>query len=203
MKFWMCAVSIVMLCFWSGCSSDSSKKKPKEELNSSVTQESNATITTQESNTTEKKEEKKFDKITLKTTDGQEIIATQHAKGFLFSGYEDKVVLVNFFTTWCPPCKAEIPHLNNLQEKYKDKLVIISVLLEENKSNEEVANFIKYNRINFSITNSSENFQFAKSVGGVKNIPLMFLYDKQGNYSTHYLGAVPEEMLDTDIKKAL
>ena len=112
-------------------------------------------------------------------------------------------MLVNFFTTWCPPCKAEIPHLNNLQEKYKDNLVIISVLLEENKSNEEVANFIKYNRIYFPITNSSENFQFAKSVGGVKNIPLMFLYDKQGNYSTHYLGAVPEEMLDTDIKKVL
>ena len=75
--------------------------------------------------------------------------------------------------------------------------------MEENKSNEEIASFIKYNAIQYPITNSPENFKFAKSVGGVKNIPLMFLYDKNGNYSTHYVGAVPEEMIDADIKKVL
>ena len=90
-----------------------------------------------------------------------------------------------------------------LQEKYKDKFVTISVLLEENKSNEEIANFAKYNNATFIITNSPDNFKFAQSVGGVKNIPLMFLYDKNGKYSTHYVGAIPEEMIDSDIKKVL
>lgn len=182
MKIWLTVLASTSMLFWSGCSSETKKEETK------------ATLI---------KEQQKNEKVILKSVDGQEIIATPTPKGFTFSGYENKVVLINFFATWCPPCKAEIPHLNNLQEKYKDNFVIISVLLEENKSNEEVASFMKYNAINYIITNGAENFKFAQSVGGVKNIPLMFLYDKTGNYSTHYVGAIPEEMLDADIKKVL
>lgn len=182
MKLVLTVLISTSLLLFTGCSSE--KKKSEEKVK--VT-----------------KEEFKNEKITLKDINGKEIIVTSIEKGFQFSGMENKVVLVNFFATWCPPCKAEIPHLNNLQEKYKDKFVIISVLLEENKSNEEIANFAKYNNANFIITNSPENFKFAQSVGGVKNIPLMFLYDKNGKYSTHYVGAIPEEMIDSDIKKVL
>ena len=182
MKLLLTAFLSLSLLLLGGCSSEKKKN------------ESKATIM---------KDEVKNEKITLKDINGKEIIVTPIEKGFTFSGYENKVVLVNFFATWCPPCKAEIPHLNNLQEKYKDKFVIISVLLEENKSNEEIANFAKYNNANFIITNSPDNFKFAQSVGGVKNIPLMFLYDKNGKYSTHYVGAIPEEMIDADIKKVL
>ena len=95
------------------------------------------------------------------------------------------------------------PKTKWLQEKYKDNFVIISVLLEENKSNEEINSFVKYNNINYIITNGIDNFKLAQSAGGVKNIPLMFLYDKNGKYSTHYVGAIPEEMIDADIKKVL
>ncbi len=200
MKFWITLLSIMALFFGSGCSSDSDKKVKKEETKTVLPKED---LPKEESTPIVPKEEVKPSTLALKTTDGKEIVVTKTEKGFVFSGYEDKVVLVNFFATWCPPCKAEIPHLNNLQEKYKDNFVVISILLEENKSNEEMKSFIAYNRINFPITNSIENFQFAQSVGGVKNIPLMFLYDKKGNYATHYVGAVPEEMLDTDIKRVL
>lgn len=182
MKLWISIFATTSLLFWSGCSSESKKE---------------------DAQTVPLKETSKSEKITLTSIDGKEIVVTPTEKGFVFSGYENKVVLVNFFATWCPPCKAEIPHLNNLQEKYKDNFLIISVLLEENKSNEEIASFMKYNSINYLITNTPENFKFAKSVGGVKNIPLMFLYDKNGSYSTHYVGAVPEEMIDADIKKVL
>lgn len=148
------------------------------------------------------KEEVKNDKITLKDLNGKEIVVTPHEKGFTFSD-EDKIVLVNFFATWCPPCKAEIPHLNNLQENTKTNLSSL-VFFWKKKSNEEIANFAKYNNANFIITNGPDNFKFARAAGGVKNIPLMFLYDKNGNYSTHYVGAfVPEEMIDSDIKKVL
>ena len=113
--------------------------------------------------------------IAFKDLAGKNINMVYTGEGFKFEGEGEKSTLLVFFATWCPPCKAEIPHLNNLQEKYKDKFVIISVLLEENKSNEEIANFAKYNNANFIITNSPDNFKFAQSVGGVKNIPLMFL----------------------------
>lgn len=182
MKFWFALFISCSMLFFSGCSSE--KKKTDE-------------------NSSKVKEEIKNEKIVLQDISGKEIIVTSLEKGFSFAGYENKIVLVNFFTTWCPPCKAEIPHLVNLQEKYKDNFVIISVLLEENKSNEEINSFVKYNNINYVITNSLENFKLAQSAGGVKNIPLMFLYDKNGKYSTHYVGAIPEEMIDADIKKVL
>ncbi|QIR76933.1 TlpA family protein disulfide reductase [Sulfurospirillum diekertiae] len=182
MKFWFALFIASSMLFFNGCSSDKKKTEAKSE---------------------KVQEEVKNEKIILQDVSGKEIVVTPLEKGFSFSGYENKVVLVNFFATWCPPCKAEIPHLNNLQEKYKDNFVIISVLLEENKSNEEISNFMKYNNIHYIITNGLENFKLAQSVGGVKNIPLMFLYDKEGKYSTHYVGAIPEEMIDADIKKVL
>jgi len=182
MKFWFALFIAYSMLFFNGCSSDKKKTEAKSE---------------------KVQEEVKNEKIVLKDVSGKEIVVTPLEKGFSFAGYENKVVLINFFATWCPPCKAEIPHLNNLQEKYKDNFVIISVLLEENKSNEEINNFMKYNNIHYIITNGIENFKLAQSVGGVKNIPLMFLYDKEGKYSTHYVGAIPEEMIDADIKKVL
>jgi len=182
MKFWFALFISCSMLFFNGCSSE--KKKADEK-------------------SAKAKEEIKNEKIVLQDISGKEIVVTSLDKGFSFAGYENKIVLVNFFTTWCPPCKAEIPHLINLQEKYKENFVIISVLLEENKSNEEINSFMKYNNINYVITNSTENFKLAQSAGGVKNIPLMFLYDKNGKYSTHYVGAIPEEMIDADIKKVL
>ena len=102
--------------------------------------------------------------IVLQDTSGQKIKVKSLKNGFIFKGYENKVVLVNFFATWCPPCKAEIPHLNNLQEKYKKDLKIISILLEENKSNEDVIKFMNNNDIEFTITNSKDNYKLAKAV---------------------------------------
>jgi len=188
MKFWFALFISCSMLFFNGCSSE--KKKAEEKSAKTKVEE-------------KMQEGTKNEKIVLKDILGKEIVVTPLEKGFSFTGYENKVVLVNFFTTWCPPCKAEIPHLVNLQEKYKDNFVIISVLLEENKSNEEINSFVKYNNINYIITNTLENFKLAQSAGGVKNIPLMFLYDKNGKYSTHYVGAIPEEMIDADIKKVL
>jgi len=141
--------------------------------------------------------------IVLRDTTGQDIKVTTIENGFKFEGYENKIVLINFFATWCPPCKAEIPHLNNLQEKYKKDLKIISILLEENRSNEDVIRFMNSNNIEFTITNSEDNYKLAKEVGGVKSIPFMLIYDRDGKYSQHYIGAVPEEMIEADIKKVL
>ncbi len=141
--------------------------------------------------------------IVLQNTSGQKIKVKSLENGFIFEGYENKIVLVNFFTTWCPPCIAEIPHLNKLQKKYKNDLKIISILLEENKSNEDVISFMNNNDIEFTITNSKDNYKLAKAVGGVKSIPLMLIYDRNGTYSQHYIGAIPEEMIEADIKKIL
>ncbi len=140
--------------------------------------------------------------IVLQSIDGKSIEIDKIEKGFSFSGFEDKAVLLNFFVSWCPPCKAEIPHLNNLQKKYADKLEIIGVLLEE-KSKEDIAKIVEQYEIAFRVTYGKANFKLAKKVGDVGAIPFMILYDKKGQYATHYVGAVPEEMMDIDIQKVV
>jgi len=170
----------------SACSKNNQKGDDKEEQNKKVTSI-----------------KKKSDTITLTSVDGEKIDVLKTDKGFTFSNTKNEAVLVSFFATWCPPCKAEIPHLNNLQEKYKDKLKIIGILIESNKNNDELKTFMNHNAINYTITNSPANQSFANAVGGVQSIPFMILYDKKGNYVTHYLGAIPEEMIDSDIQMAL
>ncbi len=130
-------------------------------------------------------------------------ITKEGDKKYNFKEHEGKVVLVNFFATWCPPCKAEIPHLVNLQNRYKDDFVIIAVLLEDGKDPEEVKSFMNYYGVNYIVTNSLANFDYEKLLGGVQSIPYMAMYDRDGNFVIDYKGAVPEEMIESDIKRAM
>jgi thiol-disulfide isomerase/thioredoxin len=139
----------------------------------------------------------------LTTTKGEMITIKVTKDGWIFENYKNKIVLLNFFATWCPPCKAEIPHLNNLIQKYKGDFVVLSVLLERDKPNDFVEKFIKKYDVKFPITNSEENFKLASAVGGVTSIPTMYLFNTKGLVYQNYLGAVKEEILDNDIKQAM
>lgn len=114
---------------------------------------------------------------------------------------DKKATLFVFFTTWCIPCTAEIPHLNKLQEKYKDNFNIIAVSLED-KSNDELKSFVEKNKIIYKIANGENNYLLAKALGGVNGIPTMFLYTDNKLFN-EYLGLIPEEMLEIEIQKAL
>ncbi len=179
---------VIFLLISYGCSD----KSNSDEINSS----------TKELEAQTKKEQKSIYPIKLKTTDNKTIDVNQTTTGFSFSTSQGKSVLLTFFTSWCPPCKAEIPHLNNLQKIYKNKLDIIGVLLE-NKNLDEIKSFIKKYDIKYDITYGKPNFILAKAAGDVKAIPFSILYDKNGNYATHYTGAIPEEMMNVDIKKVV
>jgi thiol-disulfide isomerase/thioredoxin len=141
--------------------------------------------------------------IELTSIDGKKINMIYTGNGFTFGGAEGKTVLVNFFATWCPPCRAEVPHLVELQEKYKNDFVVVAVLMEENKKNEELAAFIKEFNINYFIANSPANFEASEAFGGIKGIPSMFMFDKNGKQIAHYPGATPQEIIEQDILKSL
>ncbi len=141
--------------------------------------------------------------IFLQTTTGNKIKLISTEKGIKFPDYPDKVILLDFFATWCPPCRAAIPHLIHLQSKYKDKIQVIAILMEENKENSELERFITKHKMSFPVANSRENFILSQALGGIRSLPTMVMYDKNGNYHTHYVGVAPEEMIDSDIQKAL
>lgn len=137
-------------------------------------------------------------------TINNEILKTKISKNKIeFEDIKDKVILVTFFATWCPPCKAEIPYLIAIKEKYPNDVEIIGVLLEKDKNNDDMAFFVNEFGINYKITNSSNNYLLEQAVGGIKTIPTMYLLNKKGEIQQRYVGMILEEMLDIDVKKAL
>lgn len=176
-------LSILSILLFTGCDS----KEEKEEINQP------APVQKVEINT----------EFQLKTTNDGIINLKLENDKIILKDYPNKIVLLNFFATWCPPCKAEIPNLIQLQNDYKNDFVIVSILLEDMKTHEELQKFITTFNINYPITNASENFDLAKSLGGIKSIPTMFLVDKDGNVFQKYVGLVPSEMMEIDIKKVL
>jgi thiol-disulfide isomerase/thioredoxin len=150
-----------------------------------------------------KKVEVKKTNFILKTTDNLDLNIKVDGDKIIFKDYPEKLVLLNFFATWCPPCKAEIPNLIELQNKYANDFKVVSILLEEGKSNEDIKDFINQYNINYQVANGKQNFQFSTALGGIKSIPTMFLIDKNSNVSQKYVGIVPVEMMEIDIKKLL
>ncbi len=163
------------------------------------------TSTPKEEKPIQKVEKKKKQEhiINLTTTDMQDMKLTALENGIKFEDYPEKVVLLVFFATWCPPCIDEIPHLNAVQNAYKSQVQIIGILLEENKTNSQIGSFIQTHDIIYPVTNSRQNYILAEALGGIRSLPTTVMYDKKGDYHTHFVGKVPQEMIETEIKKAL
>ncbi len=146
-------------------------------------------------------------KFKLKDQNLKEFNLKKTETGMIFKELKDKVVLLNFFAPWCSLCKAEIPHLNNLKNKYTNNFEVIAINLGEKNgqitSNEKIQEFINEYKINYIVSNNTMNFDIADAMGGIKAVPTMFLFDPLGKTIQKYVGIVPEEMLETDIKRAL
>lgn len=139
----------------------------------------------------------------LKTTDGK-TITLEASNGMIISKeLEGKLVLLNFWATWCPPCIKEMPTFVDMQEKYKDDFIIVGILYEEDKDKKELADFLKEHKINFPITEGPENFVLAKDFGDIKKIPESFLYSKKGFLLEKFVGEVNPEKLETYIKESI
>ena len=146
--------------------------------------------------------------LKLNTLDGNTLTVTYKAgriskfKDINISGYENKILFLDFFSTSCGPCRDEIPHLVSLQRKYRDDFAVIGILVE-NKQLEEIKDFAQLFDINYPVNDAGPGYLMTDLVGGVRGIPAMFMFDKEGKYFTHYIGAVPQAMIETDIKKIL
>ena len=134
-----------------------------------------------------------------------------HVKNDLynFSNIQQPIVMVCFFSTWCPPCRGQIPHLSKLQKKFKKKLFILSALVHDDISDEKLNKFIIAEKVHFFVSaNQEENLKFGNMIAPKlrlpKNfsLPLMILF-VNGKYFTHYEGSMPEEMIESDIKQLL
>jgi len=143
----------------------------------------------------------------LTNAEGEELTATLDHDKVTFSTIHKSLVMINFFATWCPPCRAEIPYLVQLQKKHKKELAIIGVLVNDDQNDTQLHKFLKKNKINYFISNAKENDTLTKQtiegLGLLENfpIPLSVLY-KDGKLYRYYEGAMPIEMMENEIKQA-
>ncbi|WP_345973203.1 TlpA disulfide reductase family protein [Sulfurimonas diazotrophicus] len=142
---------------------------------------------------------------TLNDINGSAYEVTKSGADFRISGVPEPVVVYDIFATWCPPCRAEAPHLSSLQKKLAGKIKIIGVTIEEGNDNAYYRRFAEDIGIEYSLVNSPDNQKFSRAVAGAIGvgqdfpIPLMVVY-KNGRFVKYYSGLVPEEMLESDLK---
>jgi len=96
-----------------------------------------------------------------------------------------KVVILNFWATWCPPCRAEIPDLIALQEKYRDHLVVIGVS-EDEGGPEVVRRFVAQQKINYPIVMMTAELE--KMFPGVSALPTSFILDRESRIVQKHVG---------------
>jgi len=114
--------------------------------------------------------ENKAPDFALKSFDGKTV---------KLSDYKGKVVIIDFWATWCPPCRKGIPDLISIQDEYKKDVVIIGISLDSEKTIKDVPGFVKSYAINYPIVYGNE--KVVNDYGGIEGIPTAFVVDKKGN----------------------
>lgn len=146
---------------------------------------------------------KNSDQINLNTDLGKAMdFKLQDLEGntVYLSDYEGKNVYVNFFATWCPPCKAEMPDLEKLWEKYQDKdLVVLAIDLGDDQ--EEVRSFIEENKFTFKTLLDSD--LMVSNQYNVTSIPVSVFIDKQGNIVAKQVGAMSFDQMESYVKQLM
>ena len=114
--------------------------------------------------------------------------------------WKGKVVILNFWATWCPPCRAEIPMMIDLQNRYKDQLLVIGVSVDDAPPS-EVHDFVKQEGINYPVVMA--NLELVKEYGGVPALPTAFVINPDGRVVQKHVGLFPETMYDQEIRALL
>ena len=130
--------------------------------------------------------------FTLKDAEGRDV---------KLSDYKGKVVLLNFWATWCGPCKIEMPWFVEFQRKYKDRgFSVIAVSLDD-EGWEVVRPFADRLELNFPVVVGSN--EMADKYGGVAALPTSFIIDKEGLIVTSHMGLVGRGAYEEDIEALL
>jgi peroxiredoxin len=120
-------------------------------------------------------------------------------KAVSLADFRGKVVVLDFWATWCPPCKREIPDFVDLQKTYGSRGVqIIGIALDEP---EKVRAFARQNGMKYPVLLGSD--EIALRYGGIEGIPTTFILDKSGKIVNRFEGFRPRQVFETAITQLL
>lgn len=114
--------------------------------------------------------------------------------------WHGKVVLLNFWATWCPPCREEIPEMIELANRYKDRLQIIGVSMDDGPP-EEVRQFAKEIGINYPIVMWSR--ELIREYGGVPGLPTSFVINPEGRVVQKHVGLYSMDVYEGEVRALL
>lgn len=116
--------------------------------------------------------------------------------------FTGKVVVVDFWATWCTPCLGEIPGYIALQKRYGSSgLVVVGIAYQDAKGPAQVKKFAEANGMNYILVMGDETV--AEAFGGIEGIPTTFLIDRQGRIVHHKIGAMAHAEYEELVKQAL
>jgi len=121
-------------------------------------------------------------------------------KPLSLSEAKGKIVLLNFWATWCGPCRAEIPDLVDLQKRYADKLEIIALATDEEDA-DAVRHFILQSGINYRVAMVSDEVR--RDYGGIAALPTAFVIDPQGRIVQKHVGLNDPAIYELEVKAML
>ncbi len=117
------------------------------------------------------------------------------------SSLRGKAVLVNFWATWCEPCKIEMPSLVDLQKKYGPQgLQIVGVAMDD-ADDKEISTFAHKMGVNYMVLRGTENV--GDLYGGIERLPMTYYLDRSGKVVDETMGMAGEATFEDAIKRAL
>ncbi len=128
-------------------------------------------------------------------------LQTMEGKTVTLDDFRGKVVIVDIWDTWCPPCRMEIPHFIDLYKTYKGKgLEIIGAAIGR-EGKDAVVKFIKDNGVNYINVQATE--ELLTTYGPIQGIPTTLVLDKKGGVYKKYVGYQDRSVFENDIQTLL
>jgi len=117
------------------------------------------------------------------------------------SSFKGKVVLLNFWATWCGPCKAEIPGFVELQTQYKNDLVVLGLSVDDPADKAKA--FADQYKVNYPMVLGLGHDEIQDAYGPIYGIPASFLISRDGKVCKRHLGIAPKSQFEREIKALL
>ncbi|MGH4139511.1 TlpA family protein disulfide reductase [Clostridium sp.] len=179
-------------------------KNKAKDLNATTKENSTTNTTKPSTSSTTENATTGTDSSTVKSLENDKIPALDFklkdldGKEVSLSDFKGKKVFLNFWASWCPPCKGEMPDIEKLYIETKDTdLVILAVNLGENNSTAK--SFMEKNKYNFTVLlDSDQSIASQYNIGG---IPTTFFIDKEGNIVNSTEGGLTLEQMKDNISK--
>jgi len=130
--------------------------------------------------------------FSLKDVDGRNVT---------LADYKGKVVLLNFWATWCGPCKIEIPWFVDFEQKYKDRGFAVLGVAMDDDGWKIVKPYLSESKINYRVVMGDDSV--ATMYGGVDSLPTTFILDKDGKIASTHVGLVSKSDYENEIIQLL